>query len=98
MVLALVVLFPSVVKLNHLFTHHSHHICEDDNSAITHFHETDVDCDFYKFKLTTQYFFQTKLTVRPATEENFKISDSQYEFVSDFQKLQTALRGPPLSV
>ena len=95
LVLVMVVLFPSVVKLNHAFTHHSHHVCEDDNSVTTHFHESDLDCDFYKFKLTTQFYFQNKLVTLASSEENFKIIKSQYDFISDFQKLQTALRGPP---
>lgn len=95
LVLALAVLFPSVVKLSHAFTHHSHYVCEDDNSLDTHFHETDIDCDFYKFKLTTQFYFQNEVVALTSIEKNFKISDSQYEFVSDYQKLQMALRGPP---
>jgi len=95
LVLALAVLFPSVVKLNHAFTHHSHHVCDNDNTLDTHFHETDLDCDFYKFKLTTQFYFQNRLVILSSPEENFKISESQYAFISDFQRLQTALRGPP---
>ncbi|WP_178988030.1 hypothetical protein [Winogradskyella schleiferi] len=93
--LVLVVLFPSIVKLNHVFTHDNHHVCEDDNSSDTHFHESDIDCDFHKFKLTNQFYFQIEIDTLTPTEGNFKITDSQYEFVSDYQKLQTALRGPP---
>lgn len=91
----LAVLFPSAVKLTHAFSHHTHTVCNDDNSLATHFHEADIDCDFYKFKLTTQFYFQNKLVTLKSPDENFKITDSQYEFVSDYQKLQTALRGPP---
>lgn len=88
-------MLPAIVKLNHAFTHHTHQVCIDDSSQTTHFHQLDLDCDFYKFNLTTQFFFQNKFTVLVSIEENFRISDSQYEFVSNFQKLQTALRGPP---
>lgn len=95
LVLALVVMLPSVVKLSHAFTHHSHIVCEDDNTLNTHFHKTDFDCDFYKFKLTTQYYFLYNIVLPLSLEENFKITNSQYQFVSDFQKLQVALRGPP---
>ena len=95
MVLALVVLLPSVVKLSHVFTHHTHHVCDEDNSLITHFHEADFDCNFYKFKLTKQYYFNSEPLQFVSIESNFKITNSQYEFVSNFQKLQTVLRGPP---
>ncbi|MBF8149599.1 hypothetical protein ITJ86_06795 [Winogradskyella sp. F6397] len=95
MLLVLAVLFPSAVKLNHAFSHHTHNVCDDDGSLTTHFHEADIDCDFYKFKLTTQFYFKNKLDTLVSEEENFKITNSQYEFVSDFQKLQTVLRGPP---
>ena len=95
LVLVLVVLLPSAVKFSHAFTHHSHYVCEDDNSLITHFHEADLDCDFYKFKLTTQYYFQNEFEIIDYSESNFKLHTSQYQFVSNFQKLQISLRGPP---
>ena len=91
--LVLVVLFPSVVKLTHAFNHHNHEVCNE--KFDTHFHQSDLECDFYKFKLTTQYFFNSKAIQFVSIECNFKITDSQYAFVSDFQKLQTTLRGPP---
>ena len=94
-VLVLAVLLPSAVKFNHIFTHHSHKVCDNDDSTNTHFHKSDFDCDFYKFKLTTQFYFQNELVTLKSPDENFKITDSQYEFVSDYQKLQRALRGPP---
>ena len=88
-------MFPSVIKLSHSFVHHTHQVCDDDTSSKTHFHQSDLDCDICKYKLTTQYYFQNKLETLTSSEENFKISESQYDFVSDYQKLQTALRGPP---
>ena len=95
LVLVMAVLFPSVVKLNHAFSHHTHIVCHNDDSGETHFHQTDMDCEFYKFKLTTQFHFQNNLDLFIPSEDNYKISASQYEFVSKFQKLQTTLRGPP---
>ncbi|WP_155087395.1 hypothetical protein [Winogradskyella ouciana] len=94
--LALSVLLPTAVKLSHVFNHHEHEVCEnDDADKSTHFHEFDLDCDFYKFKLTSQFYFKLKLEDFKVFEDNYKITNSQYEFVSTFQKLQTALRGPP---
>ncbi|NRD20191.1 hypothetical protein HNV08_09025 [Winogradskyella eckloniae] len=57
-VLVLAVLLPSAVKLNHVFSHHSHKVCDNDDTSDTHFHETDFDCDFYKFKLTNNLFVE----------------------------------------
>jgi len=94
-VLVIAVLLPSAVKLNHIFTHHEHEVCDEKDALQTHFHELDVECDFYKFKLTTQYYFQNELTTTIDAIDNFKISVSQYEFVSNYQKRHTALRGPP---
>lgn len=93
--LVLAVLLPSVTKLTHAFTHHKHEVCDTDNKHETHFHESDLNCDFYKFKLTTQYYLPLNSIQLLLVKNNFKITDSQYEFVSDYQKLQTALRGPP---
>ena len=93
--LVLTVLLPSAIKLTHAFNHHEHEVCDTDNAHQTHFHEADLDCDFYKFKLTSQYYYQSKPIEFTSIDSNFKISDSQYEFISDYQKLQTALRGPP---
>jgi hypothetical protein len=92
-VLVLAVLLPSVVKLTHVFNHHKHEVCNE--KFDTHFHQSDLECDFYKFKLTTQYYFKNNLIQMVSIETNFKITDSQYEFASNYQKLQTALRGPP---
>ncbi len=95
LILILAVLLPSAVKLSHVFAHHKHEVCKNDNNDKTHFHELDVDCEFYKFKLTQQFFFKQKALELRHTEDNFKITASQYEFISKFQKLQTSLRGPP---
>ena len=94
-VLVLAVLFPSALKLSHAFTHHKHNVCSEDTEHNTHFHQSDIDCNFFNFKLTKQYHFNNSPIHLVSIKSNFKISDSQYEFASDYQKLQTALRGPP---
>ncbi|MDN3493704.1 hypothetical protein [Winogradskyella bathintestinalis] len=94
-ILVIVVLLPSAVKFSHVFTHHTHVVCQNDSSSDTHFHESDLECDFYKFKLSKQLYIQHNTETLTSVEDNFNITDSQYQFVSDFQKLQIALRGPP---
>lgn len=94
--LALSVLLPTAVKLSHVFNHHEHEVCEnDDADTSTHFHEFDLDCDFYKFKLTqNQYFLVYDY------DETLKISDASeslpyYISFNDHQHLTRYLRGPP---
>lgn len=91
--LALVLLVPTVVKFNHIFAHHKHDICLGETT--THLHEQNTDCDFYKFKLANVYthtFFEFNLFL--PKEQTLSIV-SQYQFLSKYQRLQIALRGPP---
>ncbi|MBV7268183.1 hypothetical protein [Winogradskyella luteola] len=94
-VLTLVVLMPSAVKLLHALNHHKHEVCKNDNNGYTHFHETDLDCDFYKFKLTkNQYFLVYDY------DESFSFlcasqSLSYYISLNNHQHLTRHLRGPP---
>lgn len=96
LVLAMVLLVPTAVKFAHIFAHHKHDICLGEKK--THLHEINTDCDFYKFKLTHAYtftFFNFELF---SVEENHVTIVSQYLFLSEFQRLQTSLRGPPALV
>ena len=88
-------MLPSAVKASHLFTHHTHEVCENDNDATTHFHESDLDCDFYKFKLTqNQYFVASDYT--ESFEAKFRTDLlSYYISLNTYQQLTRFLRGPP---
>lgn len=93
LMLALLLLVPAGAKFAHIFAHHEHDICKGEKS--THLHEINADCDFYKFKLSNSYtftFFNVELI---STKESTLEIVSQYQFLSKFQRLQTALRGPP---
>jgi hypothetical protein len=93
--LVLVVLLPSAVKLTHAFNHHTHEVCESDNDSITHFHQSDLDCDFYKFKLNNNQFFvltEYELkTILPFSKEKLE----HYISFNNYQQLSRFLRGPP---
>uniref|UniRef100_UPI0040480717 hypothetical protein n=1 Tax=Mariniflexile sp. TaxID=1979402 RepID=UPI0040480717 len=91
--LAVSLLLPTGVKFTHIFAHHKHDICKGEKA--THLHKINADCDFYKFKLSHSYtiaFFNVELF--SPQEKALKIV-SQYQFLSEFQRLQTVLRGPP---
>ncbi|MBO6606546.1 hypothetical protein [Psychroserpens sp.] len=91
--LTLVLLLPSVVKFSHVLSHHEHEICEDTNAS--HFHEIDVDCEFYKFKLTTNFYSALK-QIEITPNEFFNNSEYSYHaFVKQQKRSSKAQRGPP---
>jgi type III secretory pathway component EscR len=94
--LALIVLAPVAVKFAHVFSHHNHKVCQDNST--THFHEIDVDCNFYKFKLNnnTPLVFTDYDFFIPKKEHSEIIS--HYFFLSKYQQLHVSLRGPPALV
>jgi hypothetical protein len=91
--LSMFLLAPLAVKLNHIFEDHKHEVCKTPNKL--HFHNLQLDCKFYDFRLNT-YYYQS-----PEVFEIFDIEDiqetmvSQYHFISHYQRLQFSLRGPP---
>ncbi|AUC83645.1 hypothetical protein CW733_03880 [Lacinutrix sp. Bg11-31] len=93
MLLLFAVVLPSVVKFAHIFENHKHEVCT--NPSDSHFHEVEVDCEFYKFKLNTVFAFEAIPSEVIIVENNHKITKSQYHFISDFQRLPFSLRGPP---
>ncbi|SDH55846.1 hypothetical protein SAMN04489796_103186 [Winogradskyella thalassocola] len=94
--LVLSVLLPSVVKLTHAFNHHTHEVCDSDNELKTHFHESDLDCDFYKFKLTNNLFLVFNnyeiITEKTATKQ----LSSHYSSFNNYQYSKRYVRGPPM--
>lgn len=97
--LALAVLAPYGIKLNHTFTHHNHEVCHDDGDENnTHFHTSDLDCDFYKFKLNTNYYATTLYDFVPEVAFLSEESTSHYFFLRAHFQHTSFLRGPPLFV
>ena len=93
--LVLTVVCPSVIKLNHVFTHHKHRSCEEDKSITTHFHEADIDCDFYKFKLTNHLFIFINDDDSLIDETTTSPAVSYYNTFKDYTYFTTSVRGPP---
>lgn len=92
-ILVTVLLVPSFVKLAHAFENHKHEVCKTPQKS--HYHELDLECEFYKFKLSTAFNFQPvdyNLTVSSqiVQEDNFYKS-----FFFNLHTVQTTLRGPP---
>lgn len=92
-ILIFALLAPTYAKFSHLFQGHKHELCE--NPQTSHFHELDTDCEFYKFKLSTQFsisFGDISFLENKILSQKIK---SQYHFISDYQRLHYSLRGPP---
>jgi hypothetical protein len=95
-VLSFTILFPSVVKLTHSFNHHKHQqICDEGINHTTHFHVSDLDCDFYKFKLSKIQFFDFQDYTEKPEVTNLKKSTKYYISYHNNQQLTRFLRGPP---
>jgi hypothetical protein len=84
---------PTVVKFSHVLSHHEHEVCLGENQS--HFHEIDMDCEFFKFKLSNSYYF---LIETFSINENFvsnKVQTKYHTYLKSHQQLSTYLRGPP---
>ncbi len=93
--LVLSVLLPSAVKLTHAFNHHKHEVCDSDNELKTHFHKSDLDCDFYKFKLTNNLFLVfNNYEILPQKTATKQLS-SYYISLKNYQHSTRFVRGPP---
>ena len=86
-------LLPSAVKLTHIFTHDSHEICAGYSDA--HYHKDDVDCKFYKFKLSNLAYLQIHNHESDSTLISSKALDSHVDLMLSHQHLVQYLRGPP---
>lgn len=93
--LLLVVLFPSAVKFTHVFENHKHEVCS--NPSDSHFHEIEIDCEFYKFKLNNTFSLVLNDVIIPNIKNNHKNIISQYFYINSYRSLGIALRGPPSS-
>ncbi|QED37097.1 hypothetical protein FK178_04950 [Antarcticibacterium arcticum] len=93
---AVALLFPSAVSLSHMFAHQEHEACFDFTE--THYHKKTLDCELCDLRSNQLLAFKV---------ENYQFyipyipklrSTDFYQFLSDFQKLPFALRGPPAFV
>jgi len=92
-ILVIALLVPSFVKLAHAFETHKHEICKTPQKS--HYHNLDLDCEFYKFKLSTTFSFQ--LQDYSLTSINYpSLITNYYKFnYSNSHIGLTSLRGPP---
>jgi hypothetical protein len=92
-ILVIALLTPSFVKFFHVFENHSHQVCK--NNQKTHFHEFDLDCEFYKFKLNTKSSPLYQAVDLLNIEDNFLPISSKYQLAKSNTLLYFSLRAPP---
>lgn len=93
LILAFSLVLPSVVKFTHAFAHHHHEVCFGEAQA--HFHNVNLDCDFYKFKLNNSFYVPL---VNYELQDDFRqqpLKSKYYTFLKSHQQLTSYLRGPP---
>jgi len=92
-ILIIALLVPSFVKLAHAFEMHKHEVCKTPQKS--HYHELDLDCEFYKFKLNNALNFQPKEYSFLTTDQIHQVDNFYKSFYNNLQIEQTSLRGPP---
>lgn len=93
LVLVLALVLPTLVKFSHIFQYHEHEICHNEFEA--HLHTLDLDCEFYKFNLTSSFTIPNYSIEIFQPLHSYLKSDSYYNFLSKYQRLHFSLRGPP---
>ena len=86
---------PTVINITHVFSGHSHEICE--HYADEHVHTKNLDCELYQFQKNSAL----SINVQEYTPEISLFNKVQlpdfYENLSNYIKLPFELRGPPLA-
>ncbi len=87
------ILYPSLLKLSHHFNHSEHYVC--DETQTTHFHSLDLDCEFYKFKISKVYYFKNAKFLDLIQQINTTLNYSYNSTYYNNQQKTQFLRGPP---
>ena len=92
-IIVLCLVLPSVVKFSHTFSDHEHEICLGENQS--HFHEIDMDCEFYKFNLSNSFFVKIDDFKFNFIVPSQLLNTKYHTYLISHQQLHTYLRGPP---
>jgi hypothetical protein len=95
LIIVAILLTPTAVKFNHVFSHHQHEVCKGEFT--THIHAFDSDCDFYKFKLTNPFTFFNYDVAFKIVLQKHQNNITHYSFLTSYQALHFTQRGPPIN-
>ena len=90
---ALLIMLPSAISFSHIFSGHSHKLC--DNYSEKHYHSKSVDCDLYHFHKNPALEIEIPNFSFILFEYREKITYDYYQFLNEFEALPFDLRGPP---
>ncbi|WP_026934483.1 hypothetical protein [Christiangramia echinicola] len=90
---AILILLPSAVSFSHIFSDHSHKLC--DNYAEHHYHEKSIDCELHHFQKNPVLELKFPEYNFDFIEYQEKLTYDYYDFLNDFEPLPFDLRGPP---
>ena len=95
-ILIYALLLPFALKLNHVFDNHQHIICK--SKIENHIHESELDCDFYNYKINQVNFFISTTFDEDLPKlfipKNYALQDVYYQT----ERFVSFLRGPPCFV
>lgn len=92
-ILCFSLLLPSGFKLLHAFEDHKHEVCEFPQSS--HYHELDLDCEFYKFNQTNQIHIGNNYEINHYFIVANQPVASFYFHLKSHRCLSFSLRAPP---
>ena len=87
------ILLPSIVSFSHIFSDHTHKLC--DNYAEHHYHAKSLDCDLHKFHKNPVLIVDNQDFDLVTFFEVSRITFDYYQFLNDYEPLNFDLRGPP---
>ncbi|MFV8225935.1 hypothetical protein [Christiangramia aquimixticola] len=90
---AFLIVLPALISFSHVFTLHSHKLC--DNYAEHHYHEKSVDCELHKFQKNSALTISLPEFDPVINETGKKLYFDFYDFLNDYEPLHFELRGPP---
>lgn len=94
LLLAVTLVVPSLVKFGHALENHKHEVCDVPQKL--HFHDYEIDCEFYKFKLNKNQYFEIYIFEESSSLLiDSEIDDKDYFFYKKHLSLSKNLRGPP---
>jgi hypothetical protein len=96
LLLAITLLLPSTVKFAHAFADHKHEVCKFPQS--THYHEYELDCEFYKFKINPQISFDSEVLNDITSQALVEQPVAYYSSVKKSHVAAFRLRGPPIKI
>lgn len=90
--LAIALVFPSLVQFSHIFENHEHNFCGD---VTTHLHEQKLDCDLGDFHFTHFHFEETISYETPIIEASTVVEITYTSRRYHTLSTSIGLRGPP---